>query len=247
MKRIVTGGLLVSFVGSSLASAQDFGAKEQELVGEGWTGFTDLDVLLHFGLTLILAAALGAVIAYHPRTQKTVDTVEEAETPKIYITYSVIGAIIGLMVLQYGLVVGFVVFGIGGLIRFRTTLPSATKTGRLILVTLIGLSLGLDLPHLAVLATAFGFGLVYLLDARITYRIEVKGLKKDKIPEAADAYAAVLAQRRYRVLSEKRSFSKGRVSFVFQTSPKISRNELEDDFERRIPEKVRGSVDWEVA
>jgi hypothetical protein len=246
MKRILPGVLLVTLISFSTAAAQDFGARDQELVGEGWKGFTDFDVLLHFGLTLILASVLGAVIAYHPRTQKTIDTVEEAEAPKIYITYAVIGAIIGLMVLQYGLVVGFVVFGIGGLIRFRTTLPSATKTGRLILVTLIGLSLGLDLPHLAILATAFGFGLIYVLDARTTYRIEIKGLKKDEISDAADAYAAALEQLQVRMLSEKRSFSKGRVSFVFQTSPRISRNELEADLDRLVPKNVRGIVDWEV-
>ncbi|MEX1055372.1 MAG: hypothetical protein WED81_05050 [Rhodothermales bacterium] len=247
MKRIVFGFLLLTFIGVAGAAAQDFGARDQELVGEGWKGFADVEVLWHFSLTLVLASVLGAVIAYHPRTQKTVDTVEEAEAPKIYVTYSVIGAIIGLMVLQYGLVVGFVVFGIGGLIRFRTDLPSATKTGRLILVTLIGLSLGLDLPHLALLATAFGFGLIYVLDARITYRIDVKRLKNDQIAEAAAAYAAALEQQQFRILSEKRSFSKGRVSFVFQTSPRVSRNDLEAAFERLVPEQMRGTVDWEVA
>ncbi|NJM34915.1 MAG: multidrug transporter AcrB, partial [Rhodomicrobium sp.] len=49
--------------------------------------------------------------------------------------------------------VGFVIFGLGGLMRFRTETSSTRDTSRLIIVTLIGLICGLNLPHFAVLAT----------------------------------------------------------------------------------------------
>ena len=152
----------------SLANAllQDPGS-----LGEGWRGFTDIAFLCNATLTLTLAALLGAIIAYHPKHRQTADTMQEIEAPKVYIMYAVIGAIIGIMVVKYGLVVGFVLFGIGGLIRFRTVLRSAILTGNVILVTLIGLSCGLDLPHVAVLATVFGFVLIYALEARVTYRM----------------------------------------------------------------------------
>ncbi|MGD2067914.1 MAG: hypothetical protein PVI57_04455, partial [Gemmatimonadota bacterium] len=86
--------------------------------GEGWLGFTEVDFLLNSFLTLALAALLGAIISYHPRRLRTADTLEEIETPKACIMYAIIGALIGIMVVKYGTVVGFVLFGIGGLIRF---------------------------------------------------------------------------------------------------------------------------------
>ena len=40
--------------------------------------------------------------------------------PKVYIMYAFIGAVIGVTVREFGMVIGVVVFGIGGLIRFGT-------------------------------------------------------------------------------------------------------------------------------
>ena len=80
-------------------------------MGEGWVGFTDLGFMLNAVLTLTLAAVLGAVLAYHPKHRQTADTLEEIEAPRVYILYSVVGALIGIMVVHYGLVVGFVLFG----------------------------------------------------------------------------------------------------------------------------------------
>lgn len=243
---VVLAAFLVIVACATSAFAQDLGVGNQDLVGDGWDGFTNFAFLLHAVLILSLATALGAVLAYHPRSRRVIDTVEEAEAPKTYITYSIVGAVIGIMVVEYGLVVGFVVFGIGGLIRFRTLLPSATKTGRLILVTLIGLSAGLDLPHLAVLTTAFGYGLIYVLDARVTYRIEVKGLEKGDVVLASEAYHSTLETRRCNVVSEKRNLAKGKATFVFQAPPRLTREEIEDAIDTSIPEHLKGTVDWEV-
>jgi len=220
--------------------------QEPGSLGEGWQGFADVRFLANALLTLTLATILGAAIAYHPKHGQTADTLEEIEAPKTYIMYSVIGAIIGIMVVKYGLVVGFVLFGIGGLIRFRTILGSASLTGRVILVTLIGLSCGLDLPHVAVLATSFGFVLIYILDARVTYRIDIRAVPSTRVAEAAEAYRAVLEQQDCRIMSEKKNPGKEKVTFVFQSTPQVSRYRLEELLETNIDESLKGSVDWEV-
>jgi hypothetical protein len=224
----------------------EFLLRDPESMGEGWRGFTDVGFLVSATLTLLLAVILGAIIAYHPKHGQTADTLAEIEAPKVYIIYAVIGAMIGIMVVKYGLVVGFVLFGIGGLIRFRTSLRSASLTGRVIFTTLIGLSCGLDLPHVAVLATVFGYVLVYILDASVAYRIDIRALPSERVAEAAAAYRALLEQEDCRIVSEKKNPKKKRVMFIFRSSKHVTQHYLQDLLETQIDGSLKGSVNWEI-
>lgn len=234
------------FASAAGAQVSDIFGSTSVPSGEGWEGFTDLDFLLGAFLKLVLATVLGAVIGFHPRRIRTADTLEEIGAPKVSMVYAVIGSLIGILVVKYGLVVGFVLFGIGGLIRFRTVMRSTQLTGQIIFVTLIGLTCGLDLPHVAVLATAFDFFLTLLLEARITYRVDVRGLPPERINEAADAYRTVLASRDYRVLSETKRPDKGRICFIFRSAARDTRSRIEGLLQENVDPLLRGSLDWEV-
>ena len=181
---------------------------------------------------------LGAILAYHPKYIATADTLEEIEAPKVFITYSVIGALIGIMVVKYGLVVGFVLFGIGGLIRFRTVLRSASLTGGVIFVTLIGLSCGLDLPHVAVLATVFGYGLIFILNARLTYRVNVRAVSSQHIQASAEAYREAFESHDCKILYERKYPEKGRITFIFETACNLPRSSIENGLEANIDESL---------
>jgi len=240
--------LTLLLVASSAWSQQmpEFLMQEPGSLGEGWAGFADIGFLSNALLKLTLATILGAAIAYHPKHMQTADTLQEIDAPKTFVMYAVIGAIIGIMVVKYGMVVGFVLFGIGGLIRFRTILGSASLTGRVIFVTLIGLSCGLDLPHVAVLSTAFAFVLIYILDARLTYRIDIRALPADRVDEAAAAYRFLLEQQGCRIVNEKKNPERERVSFLFQTSRNITRHHLEAVINSEMEPALVGSMNWEL-
>lgn len=214
--------------------------------GEGWSGFTQQGFLLRAFLNLVLAAVLSAIVGYHPRRIRTTDTLAEVEAPKVSIGYGVIGSLIGILVVKYGLTLGFVLFGIGALMRFRTRMGSPLVTGQVILATLIGLTCGMELPHVAVLATGFDFIVTFLLEARVTYRVDVRGLPTDRFTEAAEAYRSVLSARRYRVLSEKKRPDKGRVSFIFRTVGRDTREHIEGLLDENVDPSLRGSLNWEV-
>ena len=214
--------------------------------GEGWHGFTDWPFLTNAFFNLVLAAVLGAIIAYHPRHVLTADTFEELEAAQIYILYAVIGSMCGILVVKYGMGVGFVLFGIGARIRFRTVLRSASLTGRLIFVTLIGLSAGLDLPHVAVLVTAFGFGLIYILDWSFTFRIAIRALSAESVAASAAAYRAVLEQVDCRIISEKKNPEKGRVTFILRTKRSDLGTHLDGQFESKVDPALKGFYDWEI-
>src|SRR5258706_9324163 len=201
---------------SLAAAAGLFDAPDGKLAAAGWAGFLDMKFMAESLGALLLATALGAVIGFHPMTPRTVDTLTEADMPKVYIMYAFVAAVIGVTVREFGMVIGVVVFGIGGLMRFRTDTGSTRDTGRLIAVTLTGLVAGLGLPNLAVITTAFAFVLIYIFDSHPACRIKIDQLPAGRVGEGANAYRAVLQTKGCKIISEKKSFSKPKVEFVFR-------------------------------
>jgi len=223
-----------------------FTSMPSELPSVGWAGFLDAENILQSLGALLLACFLGAVIAYHPTTARTVDTRAEAELPKVLIMYALVGAVVGEIVLLYGMVVGFVIFGLGGLMRFRTDAASTRDTGRLIIVTLIGLISGLNLPHFAVIAAAFAWVLIWMFDGHPVCELEVHEIPKGQLKQAAEAYRAVLADLKCKLISEDKSFSKSRINYVFRAPRNKTHEELHKALCERVPAEVRGEIDWEI-
>lgn len=212
----------------------------------GWQGFLDVQDVLQSLSALVLATVLALVIAFHPTTRRAVDTIEEAELPKVSIMYALVGAVVGVIVLQFGMVVGFVVFGLGGLMRFRTETGSTRDTGRLIVVTLVGLISGLNLPHFAVITTVFAWIVIYMFDGNLICSLDVKDVPKDNINEAADAYRAVLSGLGCRILSESKGLSKGKLVFVFRAPRFATQSWMNDKLSEDVPMALRGEMDWKV-
>ena len=243
----VLGLLLFVLMAPGLASARAAGlldAPAGQLPAIGWSGFLDMHFMANSLAALLLATVLGAVIGYHPITPRTVDTLQEADMPKVYIMYAFVGAVIGVTVREFGMVIGVVVFGIGGLIRFRTDTGSARDTGRLICVTLAGLIAGLGLPHFAVLTTAFTFVMIWLFDARPGCRVRIEGLPAGRLTECAAVYRGILEGHGCKIIGEHNSSSKGRVEFVFRL-PRVGTREALHAALCDVPADVRGEIDWE--
>ena len=213
---------------------------------EYWLNFTDFDFIAKLLLALLLACVLAAVIAYHPRSYGKVTRLAELESPKTFIMYSMVGAVIGTIVLHHNWT-AFVIFGIGGLLRFRTDVGPAKDTGRAILVTLVGLCCGLELPHVAVVTTAFAFVLLFMLEGQAAFRIVVRGLKRETVATAATAYRVILEKQGCTVLSEKKNFVKKQTAFVFRAPRNIDREDLEEAFEEHVSPELKGAVDWETS
>jgi hypothetical protein len=222
-----------------------FAAPQGPLTASDAAAPLDLHFLAASFGALLLAIVLGAVIGYHPKTPRTVDRLHEADMPKVCIMYAFIGAVIGVTVREYGMVVGFVVFGIGGLMRFRTTTDSTRDTGRLIAVTLAGLIAGLGLPYFAVITTVFAFVLIYIFDSRPVCRVKIEQLPPERVFECAEAYRAVLLAQGCRLIAEHKYAAKGRVEFVFRL-PRAGARDSVNAALCSAPIDVHGEIDWEV-
>jgi hypothetical protein len=235
--------LLLALV-PDLAHAQLFDAPQGRIPSPGWAGFRDLNFLAASLGELLLATALGAIIGFHPTSARTVDRLHEADMHKVYIMYAFIGAVIGVTVREFGMVVGVVVFGIGGLLRFRTDAGSTRDTGRLIVVTLTGLIAGLGLPHLAVMTTAFAFFLIMAFDATPACRVKIERLPEGRLADCAEVYRAFLLRHGCKIIAEHRSAAKDRIEFVVRMPRSATHASLRAALDD-VPEEMRGECDWE--
>ena len=231
-------------------------AEEQREAGDplrGWEAFQywrgQLDVLI----VLSLSAFLAALIAYHPRSYGKATSLAELESPKTFLLYAVVGALVAIVVdSSRNPAMGLVVFGLGGLLRFRTDVGAAKDTGRVILVTIVGMACGLHYFAPAVVATVFGWILILLLEARPAFTITVKGLvildgerQENRVEPSLKAYRSVLEKLGCRVIRERRNFIKGQFTFVFRAPRGLGPEDFEEHTRKEVAEELRGGVDWD--
>jgi hypothetical protein len=211
-----------------------------------WTGFTNGWLVLDMLQVLGLATALAAAIAYHPVVRKKAASLEQLDQPKTFIMYSMVGALATLLA-SVNAVFGAVIFGIGGLMRFRTEVGEAKDTGRVILVTAVGLCCGAHMFMEAILATAFAWVLVYFLESRPINSIMIQGLDREHLARSSEAYRQILAQYGCKVLGERKNAVKGWVTIIYRAPLFLDRDGLERYLEQSLPKELRGAVDWNVA
>ncbi|MDQ2646353.1 MAG: hypothetical protein M3020_21245 [Myxococcota bacterium] len=222
---------------------QPLKASGPEVLLEGWTSFTEGWLLLDMVVVLTLALVLGAVIAYHPATRRRLSTLEHFEQPKTLLMYAVVAAVVALIV-EVQPAMAFVIFGIGGLLRFRTMVGEAKDTGRVILVTVVGLCCGLKIFIVAVPATVIGWLLIFALEQQIAGIIRVSGVGEQQMHDATRAYRAMIAAAGCTIIGEQTKFIKREFAFVVKAPPSLDREGLQAQFDSLSPE-VRGVVDWE--
>jgi hypothetical protein len=210
---------------------------------DGWHGFSDGWLLLDIASVLLLALVLGAVIAYHPTARRKATSLEQLDQPKAFLMYSMVAAV-AAQIVEIQPAMAFVIFGIGGLMRFRTDVGVAKDTGRVILVTVVGLCCGLKIYVVAVLATVAGFIVIHALEQVVAGSIIVGGLEALRIPRVALAYRAALSELGCTIVREQAEASKGRVTFVLRAPARIHRMKIAERL-HNVPEDTRGVVEFE--
>jgi uncharacterized membrane protein YhiD involved in acid resistance len=119
--------------------------------------------------------------------------------------FALIGMTVGFLVIHHGYLIGFVIFGIGGLFRFRMESISLLDSSLLILVTLIGLSVGLDLPVMALIATVASWIVVWVFAAQQTVLVELKFDEKADFGRALKLLEDGLREHGYQVQKMSKS------------------------------------------
>ncbi len=210
---------------------------------QSWFGFGDWRLMVRLAVGIAVAVTLASLIAYHPRTYGRAQSAAELNHPAALLIYAVIGAVVAQIVAVQP-AMAFVVFGIGGLLRFRTELGEAADTGEGILVTIVGVSCGLHLFPLAVLATGTGWVLLYKLKAGRAYDFALVDLQSTDVDPVAlrvpDALAAVgLTLIRKRVQRQK-----GKIKILAHGPSEMALDEIERSIRETSPTSEFG-FDWD--
>ena len=211
-------------------------------MGPGWEAFLNSDRYWHYGLILLLATCSGAALAYHPVYRGRPANVEDLELKKTLIVYSSVGALIAI-ICTVSPSMAFVIFGIGGLMRFRTQLGASKSTGHAIMGTLVGLCWGLGLQMVAVFATVYFWVMIYIMERTNTIELNVGGVKIENMGPATEAYRKAITRAGAKIFSVSKNFKKAQMTFVFKHSNRIPIEDVISSVER-IPDTLKGTPDW---
>ncbi|MEL7075532.1 MAG: MgtC/SapB family protein [Cyanobacteria bacterium J06648_1] len=207
--------------------------------------YMGVEQLSSYLISLIVAIALAIIIAFHPQTYGKRKSLSDIEAPKTLIFYAMIGSLVGATVADYGPQLGFIFFGLGGLMRFRTNSGSSTQTGRLILVALIGLCCGLKMLYIAAISTVVAWILIYILERKTLHHLKIKKIDATVFPEAIEAYRQALKKQNCRIIIEEKNLTKSKVDFIFNSPSQLYREEIAAFLEQHIAAKYQGEIDWD--
>jgi hypothetical protein len=210
--------------------------------GPGWEAFTDPARYWQYGLILFAATISGTVLAFHPVYRGRPQSMEALELRKTLIIYSAVGALIAI-ICTVNATMAFVIFGIGGLMRFRTQLGASKSTGYAIMGTLVGLCWGLGLEMIAVFATIYFWVMIYLLELTSVFELTVGGVKIADMGPATEAYREAITKAGGRVSSHSKNFKKIQMAFVFKLPRKIGIEQVIEQVEQ-LPAELKGTPDW---
>lgn len=213
--------------------------------GRAWAGLGNPWYVASVVVVLAVAAGLGALLGYHPQVRRKAWSFEQLDQPKTCILYALAGAL-AAMVGREDRSMAYVIFGIGGLMRFRTDVGEAKDTGRVILATLVGVLVGLQAMPAALLATGFSWVLLFFLERQRVEQVVVQGIDREHVAAASEAYRAALSAFGCRFVYERKNVLKGTIHITFRAPEGFAHEALERHFEKCIEKPLRGFIDWEV-
>ena len=134
------------------------------------------EVDLHAFVALPLATALGAALALRPRRRGTPQ--RSSQVVQTQIILSIIGALV-MIVVGTSLARAFGVVGAAGLVRYRAKIDDPKDAGVMLTTLAVGLACGIGVYGLAVVATVFLMGVLWVIEsfepsARKEFILEIK-------------------------------------------------------------------------
>ncbi len=214
--------------------------------GKGWAQVYNWPEMIQFGLGVIETLLLTTLLAFHPQNREHIQEERSWRVPRALFLYGLIGMLVGFLVVHHGYLIGFVVFGIGGLFRFRMETLSISNAAQLILVSLIGLAIGLDLPVMAALAALSAWGVLWVFGARQKLVLEVKFSEDADYSEALEGLKSSLSEKGFQWISVTKPKFKSIAQISLATGGQDGRQDLVDHLSTLQSDKACHIIDWHL-
>ncbi len=155
-----------------------------------------IDLLIGF----MLSIAMSLLLTTWPKSLVAHDPVAAMEERNGGVTVAVVGCLAAELVqsseqLSMGAEIALVLFGIGGLIRFRTVFGDPRRTGLMILITILGLCCGMSQYALAVLGFVVIWFMRYFLLSSVILVVQVRPRKSTDMEQVRTATTAAVTNR----------------------------------------------------
>jgi uncharacterized membrane protein YhiD involved in acid resistance len=198
---------------------------------------------LHALVALPLAAALGAALALRPRRRGTPN--RSSPVIQTQIILAVIAAVV-MLVVGSSLARAFGVVGAAGLVRYRSKIADPKDAGVMLSTLAIGLACGVGVYPLAIFATVFIVGTLYVIESfephpRKVFTLELKAKGAAKVQPKVESLL-----RRRKVKFELREASPDEISYEVRLPMEVKTDTLSAEIMELDPD-TGTAVNWSPA
>jgi uncharacterized membrane protein YhiD involved in acid resistance len=191
-------------------------------------------------LSLPIAAALGAALAFRPQRRGTPN--RDAAVIQTQIILSVVGTIV-MLVVGASLARAFGIVGAASLVRYRSKIEDPKDAGVMLCCLAIGLASGVGIYWVAGLSTVFVMGVLWVLESfepepRRDFNLKIKAADTPRLKEPIE-----LILRKHRIRHDLRTSSPDELCF----SVEIPASKKTDRITEAIQALAAGkelSVEW---
>jgi len=200
------------------------------------------EIDLHAFVALPLATALGAALALRPRRRGTPK--RSSPVVQTQIILSIIGALV-MIVVGTSLARAFGVVGAAGLVRYRAKIDDPKDAGVMLTTLAVGLASGIGVYGLAVFATVFLIGVLWIIEsfeptARKHFILEIKAKEAAKLQVKMEALL-----RRRRVKYELRESAPEELSYFVELPIDLKTDTISAEIIALDPDPGTG-VEWKT-
>lgn len=212
----------------------------------GWSQIRNTPEMIEFALAVLEATFLISLIAFHPVNRRHQRSHADFELPRSLFLIGLTGMLVGFLVVHHGYLIGFVVFGLGSLFRFRMNNVSADHAGQMIVVTLVCLAVGLDLPVMALTATIATWVIIWAFGRSRQFRVEVKITEGSDIAELMGMLRDRFAAAGFQTLAASKAHYKSRADFVLSSTAGDAEKRLLHLMSQLHADDAIPLTDWQI-
>ncbi len=216
------------------------GPDDWRIITNSLTLFRHAPFIVDLVLGLLVSIMAALVLTATPQRAVRFDPVARADQRKATVGVALIGCIAAQLVeaseqFLLGAEIALVLFGIGGLVRFRTLFGDARQTGTAIIAAILGLAAGMSEYSLVLLSLTVVFLVNWWMSSKAILCIKVKLKKHADLAQAQQALNALLQQQEFVVLRSVCSVGRREVEVFAESRKDFELNALTDTIEATIP------------